>query len=88
MAMILILRKDKTFAEQVTQTNTIYEIRYDFDLNNEEVIIKNGCVLNFVGGSISNGTINGNSSIIISEPILIFKNIIMLLTSYKMCNSI
>ena len=29
----VILRKDKSFAEQVTKENTIYEIRYDFDLN-------------------------------------------------------
>ena len=27
----VILRKDKTLAEQMTKTNTIYEIRYDFD---------------------------------------------------------
>lgn len=28
----VILRPDKTFAEQVNQPNTIYEIRYDFDI--------------------------------------------------------
>ena len=53
----VILRKDKTFAEQVTQANTIYEIRYDFDLNGEEIQIKEGCVLSFVGGSLSNGVL-------------------------------
>ena len=55
-----ILRKDKTFAEQVTETDTIYEIRYGFDLGGESVTIPSGCVLSFVGGKIFNGTIEGN----------------------------
>lgn len=53
----IILRKNKTFAEQLTQTNTIYEIRYNFDLNGEEVTIPEGCVLDFQGGSLNNGSI-------------------------------
>ena len=73
----VILRKNKSFAEQVTKENTIYEIRYNFDLNGQEITIPERCILKFDGGSISNGTINGNSSIIISESILIFKNIII-----------
>ena len=56
----VILRKDKTFAEQVTQANTIYEIRYDFTLS-YNVVIPTNCVLYFNGGSISNGTIVGGS---------------------------
>ena len=55
-----ILRNDLTFAEQVTDASTIYEIRYDFDLGNTTVSIPSGCVLKFFGGSISNGTINLN----------------------------
>lgn len=54
----VILRKDKTFAEQVTQANTIYEIRYVFDLEGTEVTIPKGCVLKFEGGSIKSGVIN------------------------------
>lgn len=53
----LVLKKDKTFAEQVTAANTIYEIRYNFDLNNATVTIPTGCVLEFNGGSLSNGKI-------------------------------
>lgn len=56
----VILRKNKTFAEQVTQPNTIYEIRYDFDLNRAEVEIPENCVLKFEGGSLSNGNVIGN----------------------------
>lgn len=56
----VILRKNKTFAEQVTKANTIYEIRYDFDLNNKSIDLPSGCIINFVGGNLSNGTIKGN----------------------------
>ena len=47
-----IIRNDATFAEQVTNTNTIYEIRYDFDLASAFAMPAE-CVLRFVGGSIS-----------------------------------
>ena len=50
-----ILRRDSPFAEQVGDSNTIYEIRYDFDLGAASVTIPAGCVLKFVGGSLNNG---------------------------------
>lgn len=60
----VILRKNKTFAEQVTEANTIYEIRYDFSLGGISVTIPDGCVLNFTGGIIKNGTLSGNNTIL------------------------
>lgn len=60
----VILRKNKTFAEQVTEANTIYEIRYNFNLGGISVTIPDGCVLNFTGGSIKNGTLSGNNTIL------------------------
>ena len=72
----VILRKNKSFAEQVTLQNTIYEIRYDFDLNGAEITIPEGCVLDFQGGSFSNGTIKGANTFIVSnQNNKIFKNI-------------
>lgn len=56
----IILRTDKPIAEQITQDNTIYEVRYDFDLNEETLEIPVDCVLDFKGGSFKNGTINFN----------------------------
>ena len=53
----VILRRNKTFAEQVTQANTIYEIRYDFNLDGGTVSLPDNCVLNFKGGLLSNGTL-------------------------------
>lgn len=75
----IILRKNKSFASQLTQANTIYEIRYDFDINdpNDEnpVTIPANCVLKFDGGSLSNGTIIGNHTYIDSKTLCIKKDI-------------
>jgi hypothetical protein len=57
----VILRKNKTFAEQVKKSNTIYEIRYDFDLGGATITMPEGCELKFEGGSLMNGTINLNN---------------------------
>lgn len=43
-------------------TNTVYIIRYDFDLNFNDISLKDGCVLYFDGGSISNGRITFTSN--------------------------
>lgn len=71
----VILRKDKTFAEQVTKENTIYEIRYKFDLNGKSIVIPVDCVLEFKGGSLKNGTIIGNNTKIIAGITCIFEGI-------------
>lgn len=47
-------------AEMVSQPNTIYHIQYDYDLNGQTITLPAGCVLEFDGGSLSNGTINAN----------------------------
>lgn len=52
-----ILRKSSTFAAQVTEANTIYEIRYDFDLDGQTATIPAGSTLKFNGGTINNGEI-------------------------------
>jgi len=55
-----ILRKNKTFASQVTATNTIYEIRYPFAVGT--ITIPSGCVLLFNGGELTSGTLTGNGT--------------------------
>ena len=67
-----ILRKDATFASQVTDTNTIYEIRYDFVLS-ANFTMPAGCVLRFNGGSISGAyTLTGNLTGIEATLVQIF----------------
>lgn len=64
-----ILRKnivdDKNILVQdmINEENTIYEIRYDFDLNGKTITIPKGCTLYFNGGSFNNGTLSGTKTI-------------------------
>ena len=53
------------YQDMINKSNTIYEIRYDFDLNGAEITIPENCVLDFQGGSFSNGIINNNSTVYI-----------------------
>lgn len=55
-------RKNVLTQAMINEPNTIYEIRYDFDLNGEEIEIKEGCVLKFCGGTLINGGIVGNKT--------------------------
>lgn len=58
-----ILRKNWVTGINVLSPNelslehTIYEIRYDFDLQGQTVTLPEGCVLLFKGGTINNGTV-------------------------------
>lgn len=61
-----ILTKD-----MVSKPNTIYEIRYDFDLNGQEITIPENCVLQFEGGSVNNGIIRFTNTILTGEPKII-----------------
>lgn len=61
----------------INQQNTVYEIRYDYDLNDQEITIPEGSTLKFEGGSLSNGTINCNDTIIKGDAYQIFSNVII-----------
>lgn len=56
------------------QDNTRYIIQYDYDLNNQTINIPNKCILEFQGGSLKNGTLNGDFDIN-SDDLKIFHNI-------------
>ena len=74
----IILRKNivngKNILTQgmISNPNTIYIIQYDYDLNGAEIIISEGCVLDFQGGSLNNGNIIGNNTAIKAELVKIF----------------
>lgn len=48
--------------DMINNPNTIYHIQYDYNLNNQTIIIPSGCVLLFEGGSINNGKLTGNNT--------------------------
>ena len=75
--------------EMVNDANTVYEIRYDFDLNRDTINIPEGCVIKFKGGSLINGSINGNNTFIYGDLDSIFNNTILIGTYKNLeCNLI
>ena len=72
---VVVLAKDKTLSRQITQANTIYEVCFEFDLKGETLNIPEGCILDFKKGSLSNGRIRGNNTLIKGYEYAIFSNI-------------
>ena len=61
----IVLNCEKSLSEQLKQSYTIYEVRNSFDLENKKVVIPEGCVLLMMGGSISNGILEGKGTEIV-----------------------
>lgn len=51
----------------INQPNTIYEIRYDFDLNNNKIELHENSILYFTTGSLKNGTLDCNDSVVLGN---------------------
>ena len=75
------LRKNVTASKNIltqamiSNANTRYVIQYDYDLNGQAITIPKGCILDFQGGSISNGELVGNQTCLQSDLVSIFNNI-------------
>lgn len=63
--------------DMINNSNTIYHIQYDYNLNGQTITIPEGCILKFEGGSISNGSIKGTDTNIIAPQIRIFNTILL-----------
>lgn len=50
--------------QMLVKENTIYIIQYDYNLNGQTITIPSGCVLLFEGGSISNGVVKFNNTLL------------------------
>lgn len=77
------VRKNVLTQDMINKPNTVYEIRYDFDLDGKEITIQDNCTLRFKGGVLQNGTIyfkstniNANSTDIIFKDVEITGTII------------
>lgn len=67
----------------MSKTNTRYIIQYDYDLDGETITVPEGCILEFEGGSIQNGTLVGNYTAIKSALRTIFVGNIALEGTYN-----
>ena len=54
-------------ANEFSDSNTIYEIKYDFDLNNKEIQLLENCTLYYNGGSLKNGSIVYNNTNLVGQ---------------------
>lgn len=72
IALIDGVYKNVLTQDMINKSNTIYEIRYDFDLGGATLEIPANCVLDFKGGVISNGKIKGNNTSINASLCKIF----------------
>lgn len=61
--------------QAINKANTIYHIQYDYDLNGETITIPENCVLYFAGGSIGNGTLVAQNTVINTALCKIFDSI-------------
>lgn len=67
--------------DMINQPNTIYEIRYDFDLNASTIKVPNDCILKFEGGSLNNGEQSEITEYKCSIPIIYFNGHLTVLNS-------
>lgn len=64
--------------DMISKPNTIYEIRYDFDLNGQNIKVPNNSTIKFVGGSFNNGELNPNDCYVVNDTNkCIFNNIVI-----------
>lgn len=82
---ILRLPEDGILTQaMINEPNTVYEIRYDFDLNGATINVPENCILRFEGGSLSNGSLDGDNSLLDASPCHIFTD--MIITNLKSVN--
>ena len=67
----------------MNKANTRYIIQYDYDLDGATITMPTGCTLDFQGGSLKNGTIEGNNTRIKAELNHIFATSITTTGSWK-----
>lgn len=62
-----VILANRGFAEQVTQPNTKYIVKHDFDLGGQSITLPENCILEIDGGSISNGTLVGDNTVLVNS---------------------
>lgn len=62
----VILKPSPSIQEQIVNENTKYVIKWNFDLEGETLEIPENCIIAIDGGSISNGTLVGNDTVLVN----------------------
>lgn len=64
-----VIEKNILTQEMLNQNNTRYVILYDYDLNDAKITIPKDCILDFQGGSLNNGKIIFNNTLLLNPRI-------------------
>ena len=83
----VVLKGNHSFASQVTEPNTKYVFKHNFDLGGGNVTIPANCVLEFDGGSLSNGTITGLNTCINAGLVKIFNTDVTLAGTWNVAEA-
>ena len=62
-----VLQAQFDIISQMTEADTKYVIKWNYDLNGGELTVPQGCILDFDGGQLSNGTINWNNTKVLNR---------------------
>jgi len=62
-----VLKSQISLSDQITDIDTKYVIKWNFDLDGGELTIPQSCILDFDGGQISNGTIHWNDTKVLNR---------------------
>ena len=68
----VVLNNEKPLSAQVTKENAVYVINSTIDIGKKSLLMPNGCVLKFDGGRIASGTLIGQNTVILADPVQIF----------------
>lgn len=71
----VVVRADKSFDTQLLTPNTTYVIRYDFELKGKTIHVPDYSILKFEGGSLHNGKLIGNNTLIDASTTKVFEQI-------------
>ena len=63
----IILRHSTSLIEQVTEPDTKYVVKWNYDLHGDTLTIPTGCMVEFDGGQISNGRIVWNNTKVLNR---------------------
>lgn len=58
------VRKNVLTDDMINDPNTIYEIKYDYDLNAENITVAPNSIIKFKGGSLINGSLIGDNTLL------------------------
>lgn len=79
----VILSQNADLSSSLIGANKIYVFQYEYDLKGKTVRIGNNSVLQFQGGCLKNGVVEGNDTYIEAAPVKIFNKDIRFVGTFK-----